>query len=96
MRDHRISFLEPAAFFRWRTSQVVYFTVERKLSEVVESRLLPSSQSNQYSDYVMSGTNYPLSVTDDMAIPGEAHFFLPGDIPLPYCYFVRNNSCFLS
>jgi hypothetical protein len=95
MRDHRISFLEPAAFFRWRTSQVVYFTVERKLSEVVDSRL-PSSQSNQYSDYVLSGTNYPLSVTDDMAIPGEAHFFLPGDFSLSYCSFVRNNVCFRS
>jgi hypothetical protein len=86
MRDHRISFLEPRAFFRWRTSQVVYFTIEREWKDFTtlfdngNDKSIPTDEVSrtQISNYVLNGKNHPLSLRDDMKIGGQTHLFLPG------------------
>jgi hypothetical protein len=70
MRDHKVSFLAPSSFIRWRTSQIVFYSISRNYNQSIWTNP-PLLSVNGKSD-AMTGI---VDVDNDLFI----HHSLPGD-----------------
>lgn len=87
MRDHKVSFLAPSSFIRWRTSQIVYYSISRNYNQSMWSNTLNAStltgivdvDKDLFLHHSLSDPNGGnLPTLNDMKIDGEVEFFGPG------------------
>jgi hypothetical protein len=71
MRDHRLSVFASIPFVRWRSSQIVYYSIARDYTEQMKSEMY--FQTNNSKEETHAAT-----VENDMAIGGEVYFLPPG------------------
>ncbi len=87
MRDHKVSFLAPSSFIRWRSSQIVYYSIFRNYNQFMWSNppgntTLPGivDVDNELFLHQSTPNSSETSVPtlNDMKIDGEVEFFGPG------------------
>lgn len=85
MRDHKIAFIEPKPFLRWRSSQIVYFA----LSKVCEDSddVSYNGSGNNTSTRAMSGSDEGNSSSNsssdmDRLQPPEVYLYEPGEVDI--------------
>jgi len=78
MRDHKIAFIEPKPFLRWRSSQIVYFALSKACDEDVIYGSGDTSRTLSRSDGGDSSSTHP-SIEIDRLQPPEVYLYEPGE-----------------